>query len=395
MAPLMAGAPRYVVGSNPTRTTVVPDLSRHPKEGHYRMKRVFNLVAAAFLAAGLGVAVVQPAQAATIVPAGSIVTPDGKVVQKLASPAGVRLSKAGHVLKGLPSTTAVKSTPTTSLLAAGCDGVTTGTNVDGCFLYNVGSQGDVNKAGVWANNRVGGHTGALSTVADSHTLGEVAVQSPDGRQTIEVGWTVDPVVNKTAGVGTMTPRAFVFYWVNGVPQSYNGGAFVPVSGATVVPGVTNLTSGDLAKNLIWHDAGQHVWWIGYGTEFIGYFPDSAWASATTATGAAYVFDHFETTQLFGEIASSVSKPCSDMGLGVLPTDTTNSARFSSTSFLNVDYTGDSTSVNLYVHNSARNAPYANSGSPYAGTVAATARSFYYGGPMWNSAKTGAGTKGAC
>lgn len=53
---------------------------------------------------------------------------------------------------------------------------------------------------------------ALAT-GDSHSLAELAAQSADGRQIVEVGWTVDRGVN-----GDSLPHLFVFHWVDGVPS---------------------------------------------------------------------------------------------------------------------------------------------------------------------------------
>ena len=51
---------------------------------------------------------------------------------------------------------------------------------------------------------------------DFHSLAEVSAQSADLQQIVEVGWTVDRLVN-----GDSLPRIFVFHWINGIPQCYN------------------------------------------------------------------------------------------------------------------------------------------------------------------------------
>lgn len=353
-------------------------------ERYIWMKRAISVaLTGLLLTLGFGLSV-QPAAASTQSSSNTIVTPDGHVVTKLPALAGVKPDKTKHVFKGLPS----KPGTVTTLTAGVCDGVTG----NACFNYNIGSQGSISKNGITGVNRVGGSTGALQ--ADGyHTLGETAVQSSDQHQIIEAGWTVDPTINKTSGVGVTTPRPFVFYWVNGVPQVYNGGAFVPVSGATVVPGVTDLVPGAIPKFVIWHDDTQHVWWISWNGVYMGYYADATWTGATPSVS----FTRIQFVQNFGEVASTVSKPCTDMGLGVA-NDTTNSARFSSISYIGPVYSDplDTASVNMTLSSTT------NASSPEAGTYGAGSppsttnlRSFYYGGPMWNSAKTGVGTAGAC
>jgi hypothetical protein len=44
---------------------------------------------------------------------------------------------------------------------------------------------------------------------DAHSLGELAVQSADGRQIVEIGWHVDPLVNED-----LHPRLFIFHWAD-------------------------------------------------------------------------------------------------------------------------------------------------------------------------------------
>jgi hypothetical protein len=362
------------------------------------MKRLISAIVVGIVTTTLGLGAAQPVQAALeptlvnkpTVPAGHIVNPDGKVVKKLPALKSERpLDKLGKVAKGKPEPR--KKGQLSTLADPECVS-------GGCYLYNVGSQGDVSLAGVRANVVIGGHQGALSGAYDYHTLGEIAVQADNG-QIVEVGWTVDPKVNKVAGtnppVASYKPRPFVFSWINGQPTSYNGSNFVPVSGAPVTPGVTDLTPGDNVVMSIWHDDNQSVWWIYWGTGWIGYYPDAQWDNATPSVN----FDRATFVQLFGEISSTEVKPRSDMGLGVVPTAANagaGTARFSSTIFLTSGTNaaaGDTASVSLWV----RPTPSATAGAPYADTMPLTPgfnqRSFYYGGPMWNAAKTGVGLKG--
>lgn len=132
---------------------------------------------------------------------------------------------------------------------------------------------------------------------DAHTLGELAVQSADLQQIVEIGWTVDALVNDD-----VHPRLFVFHWVDGQPTCYNGCGWVQVS-ATRMPGM-RVVPGEAAAYAIKLVNGD--WWLYYQGEGIGYFPGSLWGGRYTASG--YV-------QWFGEIAAGSAEPCSEMGNG--------------------------------------------------------------------------------
>ena len=173
------------------------------------------------------------------------------------------------------------------------------------YHYALGSQtGDTD--GTWAYLTVAKPTLAA---ADFHTLTEVAVQSADGQQIVEVGWTVDRQVN-----GDDDPHLFVYHWKDRKPGCYNGCGFVPY-GTTAKPGDT-LPTGAQKRFGIQHSG--TVWWIAYNSEWIGYFPDSIWGGTYTKGGL---------TQWFGEVASASASPCTDMGNG-LPASDLNAARVS-------------------------------------------------------------------
>jgi hypothetical protein len=136
---------------------------------------------------------------------------------------------------------------------------------------------------------------ALGT--DSHTLFELAAQSADGQQIVEVGWTVDRGLN-----GDLNPRLFVFHWVDRIPSCYNGCGFVQYS-ATIRPGAW-LGNGTHSFT-IQHYQGN--WWIRLNSEWIGYYPDTLWGGRYTRTGLH---------QWFGEVAANSGSPCADMGNGL-------------------------------------------------------------------------------
>ncbi|HEU4349509.1 MAG TPA: neprosin family prolyl endopeptidase [Actinoplanes sp.] len=132
---------------------------------------------------------------------------------------------------------------------------------------------------------------------DYHSLAEIAVQSDDGRQIVEVGWTVDRGVN-----GDEDPHLFVYHWVDGQESCYNGCGFRQYS-STVVPGDT-LPTGVAKRFAIQQFNG--AWWIAYDTEWVGYFPGYLWDGGFTRSGLI---------QWFGEVAASSLRPCTEMGTG--------------------------------------------------------------------------------
>jgi Neprosin len=183
--------------------------------------------------------------------------------------------------------------------------------------------------------------------ADWHSLAEIAVQSADGQQVVEVGWNVDRVTN-----GDENTHLFVYHWVDGKATCYNGCDFVPYAGATIAPGAT--LAADVIKPFgIQYSAGN--WWIAYDSAWIGYFPDKIWNSTFTKGGLV---------QVFGEIAASSTAPCTEMGNGKIPDDTTAAAKFGSVTYVN------GPTVVLGV--TATSARYP--------TYQVTDRTFRYGGP---------------
>jgi len=362
------------------------------------MKRFIAAVAALGLALSLASA---PAQAAPAKPGpNQVVNPSGKVVNKLPALAGVPANKgltaAGKVgpVKGKPSLKATASTRgnVTALDDPLCDTDPTGV----CYFYNGGRQFDFTpNYGVSATVTHGGHSGGLTGAESFHTLVETAVQSADSQQIIEVGVTQDPSVNKNppgSSTGWYGPRVFVGAWVNGVFQGYNGGGFVPVSGTTIVPGVTNLPANTAYVHHIWYSTDQDLWWIGFGTEWLGYFPGSMWTGATPSA----TFNRNGLTQIFWELASEEAKPCSDLGNGDIPTATLGS-KVENIAFRGLTNGAITSGVNFSTFRAATPAPSANASSPYANTYslgpAGAQRGYKGGGPMWNAAGTGVGVKG--
>ncbi|MEV6347041.1 neprosin family prolyl endopeptidase [Actinoplanes sp. NPDC051851] len=210
------------------------------------------------------------------------------------------------------------------------------------FFYNVGMQVAESEA-AYANLTIGKPT---LDKADYHSLAEVAVQSADSAQIVEVGWTVDRVVN-----GDDDPHLFVYHWVNKESTCYNGCGFVQYS-STIKPGDT-LTQ-DTAKRFgIQYFNG--AWWIAYDSEWVGYFPDSLWEGIT--------FQKSGIVQVFGEVAASSATPCTQMGNGLSGEDT-SSAKVGSVTYLN------GPTVDIAVRTT----------SEYYTPVSLSTRTYRYGGP---------------
>jgi hypothetical protein len=150
---------------------------------------------------------------------------------------------------------------------------------------------------------------------DYHTLAEIAVQSADGRQIVEVGWTVDRAVN-----GDDDPHLFVYHWVDRTESCYNGCGFVPYS-RIAWPGMTLPLDVSKRFGIQYYNG---AWWIAYDTEWLGYFPVSLWGGTFTRSGLV---------QWFGEVAASNIAPCTDMGNG-RSADDPYAARIGSVSLLN-------------------------------------------------------------
>jgi hypothetical protein len=216
------------------------------------------------------------------------------------------------------------------------------------YFYAVGSQIAASD-GAYANLVIGK---PVLSKDDYHTLAEISVQSADGQQIVEVGWTVDRTVN-----GDDDPHLFVYHWVDRVQSCYNACGWVPY-GKTAIPGDT------LPVNVSKRFGIQHAnggWWVAYDTDWIGYFPDGLWDDNYTRSGVQ---------QFFGEVAASSSKPCSEMGNGLDANKDTTAARIGSITQLN----GPDASVSVRTLG-----PDSKTSSPYP-AVALSARTFRFGGP---------------
>jgi hypothetical protein len=208
------------------------------------------------------------------------------------------------------------------------------------MYYNTGLQ-NVTAGGVYANVYIGKPW--LDSI-DSHTLAELAVikKMDDGsRQIVEVGWNVDRVVN-----GDDEPHLFVFSWINGVGQCYNGCGFVNYKGddqASSVQAGGKLTEGDIKQFGIQYNATSETtgdWWIAYDKKWVGYFPGELWTKASPSVS----FTESTQVQAFGEVAADNDWPCTDMGTAKPGSGGAGAAYFSSVSLYNSKSTTSLTQV---------------------------------------------------
>jgi hypothetical protein len=213
------------------------------------------------------------------------------------------------------------------------------------FFYAVASQSE-SADGAYANLVI---SKPYLASGDYHTLAEVSVQSTDGQQAVEVGWTVDRTVN-----GDSDPHLFVYHWVDGKETCYNACGWQQYS-STTKPGDT-LPEGASKRFGIMHY--NDAWWVVYDTEWIGYFSDDLWDGGYTRSGVQ---------QFFGEVAASSAKPCTDMGNGS-PAWSENAARVGSVA--QIDGGLVSTLVNLNVR---------GIGGVYPAPLSLSSRTFRYGG----------------
>jgi hypothetical protein len=213
------------------------------------------------------------------------------------------------------------------------------------FFYAVASQ-TASADGAYANLVIGK---PYLDSGDYHTLAEISVQSADGEQIVEVGWTVDRTVN-----GDSDPHLFVYHWVDRKETCYNACGWKQYS-STTKPGDT-LPVGASKRFGIMHFNG--AWWVVYDTEWIGYFPDDLWGGNYTRSGLQ---------QFFGEVAASSTQPCTDMGTGE-PAWSDGAARVGSVAELDGGYVN--TLVNLNIR---------GIGGVYPSPIPLSTRTFRYGG----------------
>jgi len=136
-------------------------------------------------------------------------------------------------------------------------------------------------------------------VNDYHSLAELAVESSDGEQIVEIGWIVATDVN-----GDSRTHLFVYHWVNGSGSCYNGCGFVSTSTKYTAGGLVKV--GTVGTYSIHYSKGK--WILTYDGVKLGYFPESLWSGTFKSIGLV---------QAVGELAScSATRPSSQIGNGI-------------------------------------------------------------------------------
>jgi uncharacterized protein (TIGR03382 family) len=192
------------------------------------------------------------------------------------------------------------------------------------------------------------------SAADHHSLAELSVESADGMQIVEVGWTVDPELN-----GDALPHLFVFHWVDGQAGCYNGCGWQQVS-RTRYPGM--VVAPTLEPQQVIYRYFNSAWWVWYQAEWIGFFPGSLWNVDFASAGLV---------QWFGEVAG-IAEPKSQMGDGLLPSQA--NAAFMSDLQLETA-TGESQTASVSPSTVT---------DPGAYQLSVTDAGFHFGGPGYNS-----------
>lgn len=136
--------------------------------------------------------------------------------------------------------------------------------------------------------------GPSSGQAGQHSLVELAVESADQQQVIEVGWIVAPRIFPDS-----RPHLFVFYWVDGQPKGYDYN-FNYQSGLR--PGAKVAVDGKTHLYVIRFFQGN--WWIRYDSTWIGFFNGTIWNTKANPNK----FTQVSIAAWFGEVAVPKSQP---------------------------------------------------------------------------------------
>lgn len=244
------------------------------------------------------------------------------------------------------------------------------------YYYGVGKQDPaVPPSGVSAV--MGIYKPYINPTYDFHTLAELAVQSADEKQIVEVGWTRD-----MATYGDNNVHLFVYHWVNGQETCYDGCGYVDYAANTTTYAGMSLESVLQTEKVFAIQRTATGWWIGYGpsgaTQWIGSFPDTLWSSATPSVTN---FKQVNLFQGFGEVAAgSVSSSCADMGTGPTPIAVTHTTGAKLASVTYTDQT--SADVDLIMGSTASVYSVASLQTSAGPPAVYSKKSFYYGGAGW-------------
>lgn len=226
----------------------------------------------------------------------------------------------------------------------------------------------------------------IEAAKDAHTLCEIAVQSADGNQAVEIGWRVAPYTNG----GSNEPFLFVYHWVNDIGQGYNGFGFVDYAPNTLDAGdQLSVTPGVNTRFGIEYFSGN--WWVGVdlgggaGFQWVGYFPATLWSNATPSV----TFTQGGLVQGFGEVNTQLTAddyPCTDMGTGINGSTSVSTDAQVGTAAL----VSGSAAMDWSITSQAYNSPT----GPYS-AAKDSSQTISFGGPGHNSIDGLPGSTGSC
>ena len=214
----------------------------------------------------------------------------------------------------------------------------------------------------------------------NHSLGEVAVQSADQQDIVEIMWRVNTVTRPDGN-----PVLDAYHWIDGAGQGYRVGyvdnAANPINLGAGLPKPVN-------KNfVIGSDASN--FYVGYDGSWVATLPKSRFGADEFALAS----DQVQIGQVFYEVAADGAgeeHPCDDMGTGW----DSNPFVSGTGSLFNFAWAGSATSVS--VTGGIVTNPSGITGDPDAYHFATTSATSGRGsGPGWNAAGTAPGTKDAC
>lgn len=214
----------------------------------------------------------------------------------------------------------------------------------------------------------------------NHSLGEIAVQSDDQLDVVEVMWRVNLTARPDGN-----PVLEAYHWIGGVGQGYRVG-FVDYA-----PNPLNLGAGlpkPVNKDFVISSTSTDFW-VGYDGNWVASVPKSRWGARPFGQAA----DQVKIGQAFYEVAASGAgeeHPCDDMGTGW----DSNPFVSGTGSLFNFAWIGSTTAVNVTGGIVTNPAGIAGNADAYhfATTSANSGRG---SGPGWDAAGVGAGTKDAC
>lgn len=180
-----------------------------------------------------------------------------------------------------------------------CDGIWQ----DGaCYYY--GSAGFVRNADGGGMTTVIARPEYVNTGGSGHSLNEIAIQAGENNgDIVELGWLVS-----SDQYGDSDPHIFVYHWIGGVGQCYDGCNWQQYS-STYHPGqnIGALVGREVYNGYVFYEGN---WWAWFDNQWLGYFPGSEWNGKFTKSALI---------QWFGEVASlNGIPPKTDMGTGVFP-----------------------------------------------------------------------------